>query len=529
MNISELSPFPAGSIVYPYLRHSPGDNQNIDSQEAAVRDWCVRHQLVVPRVFKDEARSGASTAGRDDFLLLIDTLRDTKLKPKPAGVLLWSFSRMARDYDDAEFYKADLRRRGYIIHSLTDQIPDGPFGRVIESITHWKDEERLREISKDAQRGLQWLAQQGYSVGGFPPFGYKKSAPIQVGHKKNGEPRLAHKWEIDTECEDRVRKAWEMKIRGELNWTIHHETRVYRSINCYTTFFSNVTYAGYRKCAELIVPNAHPAYVSKADFDKIQERREPMVAGRPKGSRAGHPRRRSPTNPYLLTGVLFCGYCGAAMNGHLTRHVPSYRCGKQKLQGREVCQQTSVVSHAVHTMIVDWLTEKVVAVEALNQMRQTLNERQSGAEGDLTGTRQRLQEELMPINRRIDNLLNALEESGWSREIESRLSERRAEKVRIEAELSQVEALVERGKVELSAEALAYMSEHLTEQLRSSDPASARAAVQRFVKRIEMHKGRLVVTYAPPLVDVLSSQLHGYRQCPHGNSNPGFGLERAAS
>jgi hypothetical protein len=72
-------------------------------------------------------------------------------------------------YDDAEFYKADLRRRGYVIHSLTDQIPDGPFGRVIESITPWKDEERLREISKDAQRGLQWLAQQGFSVGGFPP------------------------------------------------------------------------------------------------------------------------------------------------------------------------------------------------------------------------------------------------------------------------------------------------------------------------------------------------------------------------
>src|SRR5437588_7418576 len=99
MNISEFSPFPVGNIVYPYLRHSPGDNQNIDSQEAAVRDWCVRHQLVVPRVYKDEARSGSSTAGRDYFLLLIDTLRDPQLKPKPNGVLLWSFSRFARDYD----------------------------------------------------------------------------------------------------------------------------------------------------------------------------------------------------------------------------------------------------------------------------------------------------------------------------------------------------------------------------------------------------------------------------------------------
>jgi hypothetical protein len=123
---------------------------------------------------------------------------------------------------------------------------------------------------------------------------------------------------------------------------------------------------------------------------------------------------------------------------------------------------------------------------------------------------------LRESNHRIDNLLNALEESGWSREIEIRPAEWRAEKTRGEAELNQVEALRERGKVELSDEVLDYLSKHLTEQLRSSDPANARGVLQRYVKRIDVHKRRVVIKYAPPLVEMLSSQLHGYRLCPRG-------------
>lgn len=180
-------------MVYAYLRHSPGDNQTIDGQEAAVREWCEKHDLILLRAFKDESRSGSTTAGRDDFVLMIDTLCQASGKTKAAGVVLWSFSRFAGDYDDAQYYKADLRKHGYLVHSLTDQIPDGSIGRLVESITDWKDEERLREISKDSQRGLQWLAEKGYAIGGVPARGYKRSAPVQVGKKKNGEPRLACK------------------------------------------------------------------------------------------------------------------------------------------------------------------------------------------------------------------------------------------------------------------------------------------------------------------------------------------------
>ncbi len=34
--------------------------------------------------------------------------------------------------DDAQFHKADLRCRGYVIHSLHDTIPDGLEGLLLE-------------------------------------------------------------------------------------------------------------------------------------------------------------------------------------------------------------------------------------------------------------------------------------------------------------------------------------------------------------------------------------------------------------
>lgn len=53
------------------------------------------------------------------------------------------------------------------------------------------------------QRGvkhrLRYLAEDGYVVGGFPPAGYKKNAPVQIGKRNNGVPRVACRLEINTE------------------------------------------------------------------------------------------------------------------------------------------------------------------------------------------------------------------------------------------------------------------------------------------------------------------------------------------
>lgn len=61
---------PAGSHVWCYLRHSPGDNQTIDSQRSGMTEWCASNSWLVDRTFVDEAIEG-SREDRDQFQLML--------------------------------------------------------------------------------------------------------------------------------------------------------------------------------------------------------------------------------------------------------------------------------------------------------------------------------------------------------------------------------------------------------------------------------------------------------------------------
>src|SRR5689334_8509596 len=85
---------PSGSRVWCYLRHSPGDNQTIDSQRAGLLEWCAENGWPVDRLFIDEAIEG-SREDREQFQLMMSLARQ---EPRPVdGIVLWSFSRFARD------------------------------------------------------------------------------------------------------------------------------------------------------------------------------------------------------------------------------------------------------------------------------------------------------------------------------------------------------------------------------------------------------------------------------------------------
>jgi DNA invertase Pin-like site-specific DNA recombinase len=122
-------PFSPGQSVVFYARDSGGDAQelSVPQQLAAFHAYCAASGLVPGPIFQDIARPGSSTIGRDGFHAMMDHFR--RSAPE-AGLVIWSYSRFARDFDDAAFHRADLRRRGYILHSLTDNIPDGHLGRL---------------------------------------------------------------------------------------------------------------------------------------------------------------------------------------------------------------------------------------------------------------------------------------------------------------------------------------------------------------------------------------------------------------
>jgi DNA invertase Pin-like site-specific DNA recombinase len=499
MNQSD-SPFTGGSAVVVYLRHSPGDQQTIESQESAVRAWCAERHLAILRVYRDEARSGTTTAGREDFLAMVDALRDGVIVPRPAGVVLWSFSRFARDYDDAQYYTALLRRNDYEIKSMTDAIPEGEIGRVVESLHHWMNAEAARRIGQDAKRGLLWLAEQGYWHGARPPRGYILGEPARVGARKNGVERIAHKLIFDPDWEARVRAAWQAKLQGALNWQIHNEFKIYPAINSYTTFFDNITYAGFIKCGERKYPNAHPAYVTLAEFERVQHTRRvmPHNAKAPDGD-PGHSRRQQ--SPFLLSGLFYCGLCGYVMSGQRYGDEMFYKCGRRHRHGPSACGNKSIVAWYVHDLVLDWLCANVFTRDYLFANREQINARIGGDRSVLESRRKQIADELERIDRQVQNLVDSIARLGLTAPIERAIQDRQADARTREHDLAEVDARLSQQRIELGDDALEYIAAHLRDELLGDVLEDVRRVLRQVLVRVEIAEKDMTLYYVSPLVE----------------------------
>ena len=98
-------------IAAAYIRVSTEDQVEYspDAQLAEIRKYAAGHGYIIPNefVFMDEGISGKNTAKREEFNRMIGV---AKQKPKPFdAILLWKFSRFARNRQDSIVYKSMLR------------------------------------------------------------------------------------------------------------------------------------------------------------------------------------------------------------------------------------------------------------------------------------------------------------------------------------------------------------------------------------------------------------------------------------
>lgn len=98
-------------------------------------------------------------------------------------ILLWKYSRFARNQEESIFYKSILRSKcGVDVISVTEPLASGPFGSLIERIIEWMDEFYSIRLSQEVKRSMTVNAERGvYQT--TPPLGYamenRKLVPIE--------------------------------------------------------------------------------------------------------------------------------------------------------------------------------------------------------------------------------------------------------------------------------------------------------------------------------------------------------------
>ena len=110
-----------------YIRVSTDEQVEFspDSQLRAIKNYAEGHDIIIPEdyIFIDEGISGRKADKRPSFQQMICT---AKLRPKPFDViLLWKFSRFARNREDSIVYKSMLRKQcGIEVISVSEQLSE---------------------------------------------------------------------------------------------------------------------------------------------------------------------------------------------------------------------------------------------------------------------------------------------------------------------------------------------------------------------------------------------------------------------
>ncbi len=132
-----------------------------ESQLKIIREYAGRDGYRIPEeyVFRDDGISGKSASQRGEFVRMIAI---AKGKAHPFEVIyVWKFSRFARNQEEALVYKNLLRRRGVAVVSVSEPLPDGPWGTLIERIIEWMDEYYLINLGAEVRRGMNERAARG--------------------------------------------------------------------------------------------------------------------------------------------------------------------------------------------------------------------------------------------------------------------------------------------------------------------------------------------------------------------------------
>ena len=325
------------------------DEYSPDSQLKKIREYAAKEGVVIPDeyVFYDDGISGRSVKKRDDFNRMIAMAKE---KDHPfETIFVWKFSRFARNQEQALLYKNLLRKNGVSVVSVSEPIPEGHFGSLIERIIEWMDEFYSINLGVEVQRGFVEKVSRGEPTCA-PPFGYIMRDKKYYPDEESGKADIVR--EVFTLFSNGVGLREIAVILGERGVRTRYgrmpEGRwiEYMLRNpCYIGMV-RLSLDGVRAVSKrdynneniMTVPGNHDPLISQELWDKVQELLDAQKKAYPK-----YARREQPVQ-YLLKGLVRCSACGGSIT------MASAMSGKSKTLTMQCCNYSRGSCHTSHSI-----------------------------------------------------------------------------------------------------------------------------------------------------------------------------------
>lgn len=317
------------------------ESESIRNQRELLLRWAAEHGYRIWRVYSDEDYSGADRT-RPSFNAMLSDAQQGCFEV----ILAKTQSRFTRDMELVEKYLHGLFPEwGVRFIAVLDHVDtQDPAGKKARQINGLINEWYLEDLSGNVRAVLDHKRRSGCYIASFALYGYQK------------DPQDHNRLVIDPEAAAVVRRIFALYLQGNgvgkiarlLNEAAIPPPSVYRarqqgcnlpqpmplwSKPTVRRILSTQTYVGdmeqgrVRKVsykshktvrlpqqAWIVVPDTHPAIVSRRDFAAVQER-----LGRSIGEQHTAP-------PHLLAGLVRCGICGGKMELTGTAARRYYRC-----------------------------------------------------------------------------------------------------------------------------------------------------------------------------------------------------------
>lgn len=337
------------------------DEFSPDSQLKLIKEYCKKNGIELPDelVFVDDGISAKTTKNRTQFNNMIAL---AKQKEKPFQmILVWKFSRFARNQEESIVYKSLLRRNGVDVISVSEPLSDNPFGGLIERIIEWMDEYYLIRLSDEVRRGMTERATRGLP-NVAPPYGYRmKDGAYEIVENEAAVVRTIFELFLNGHGLRQI-ATYLMELDVKNHYGNHIDTRGVEYILNNPCYIGYVRWNPHGKSAskriynnpdDILMQSTHTPIVSEEVFREAQKK----LSIRKKVNQK-YAREEFQVSKIALKGLVRCHTCGATM---------VYVKASNSMQCHQYAKGTCPVSHsitvpALEQLVIDALKESVTTL-----------------------------------------------------------------------------------------------------------------------------------------------------------------------
>ena len=394
------------------------------------------------------------------------------------------YARYSSDNQREESIEGQIRectdyaeKNGVHLISVMEPIAEGSQGILVETLLEGMAEYYSAELSEKVIRGQTENALKGKCTGGTGTIGYKIDEEKFYHLDPLTSPLVLEAFQRYDNGDKMVKIVNFLNDKGVRN--MQGGKMTHSSVN---TMLKNRRYIGELSFRDIVVPDAIPAIVPKDLFDRVQKRLD-------KNKRA--PACGKADEEYLLTTKLFCGKCGTLMGGesgtsHMGNTYYYYKCGNAKRHGKAHCDLKAIRKEPLERFVVDTAIKVIFSDEIIERLIDLVIEAQQKENTRLPV----LKDQLRDTEKRLANLLEAIEQGILTPTTKQRLDELEARKEALNTSILEEEL----KKPVLTREWIRFW----LEKFRKGDVGSTehqRQIIDTFVNSVYVFDDRVVLNF----------------------------------